>query len=201
MKHPDVFSGVFPVSEVLIDRAETAARLHAARDFEDPTIDRCLDRLLKEIRYQYTGVRLPVTVTGSVCDFGFAKAESRNLAGNLYGCNEVFLFGVTTGLGVDRLLARLAALGTAEHFITDALSSAAAESLCEKTARMLAQNVPCRPRFSPGYGDLSLSFQRPLLQRIDAYERLGITLNNASLMTPMKSVTAIMGIEPTTNHP
>ena len=133
--------------------------------------------------------------TQDVCRFDFMTAKSRYLYKNLSGCREAYVMALTTGIGVDRLLARLNITSQAEHFITDGLSSAAAESFCDYVCAILTRDTPCVPRFSPGFGDLSISFQRPLLQRLNAVNTLGITLNQAYLMTPVKSITAIMGIK------
>ena len=81
-----------------------------------------------------------------------------------------------------------------EHFLTDALASAAAEALCDSVNRTIAEGLSLKPRFSPGYGDVPLSVQGPILRRLRADSTLGITLNEAFLMTPVKSVTAIAGI-------
>ncbi len=51
-----------------------------------------------------------------------------------------------------------------------------------------------RPRFSPGYGDLPLALQPDLLHFLNAQRWVGITVGKTLLMSPMKSVTAIMGI-------
>ena len=49
-------------------------------------------------------------------------------------------------------------------------------------------------RFSPGYGDMPLSAQPVLLATLDAQRRPGITLSKSLLMTPTKSVTAVVGL-------
>ncbi|MCR5275107.1 MAG: Vitamin B12 dependent methionine synthase activation subunit, partial [Clostridiales bacterium] len=49
--------------------------------------------------------------------------------------------------------------------------------------------------FSPGYGDLPIEVQKEFLPLLDAERRLGITLSDSYLMSPSKSVTAIIGIE------
>ena len=54
-----------------------------------------------------------------------------------------------------------------------------------------------RPRFSPGYGDLPLDVQSPLLALTDATRRLGVTLSESNLMNPLKSVTAVIGLSDT----
>ena len=53
-----------------------------------------------------------------------------------------------------------------------------------------------RMRYSPGYGDLPLEAQRPLLAALDAARQAGITLSSALLMMPSKSVSAIIGAGP-----
>ena len=49
-------------------------------------------------------------------------------------------------------------------------------------------------RFSPGYGDMPLQTQSVLLAALDAQRKLGITLSKSLLMTPTKSVTAVIGL-------
>ena len=50
------------------------------------------------------------------------------------------------------------------------------------------------PRFSPGYGDLPLSLQRDIFRVLDCPRKIGLTLNESLLMSPSKSVTAIVGL-------
>ncbi len=51
-----------------------------------------------------------------------------------------------------------------------------------------------RPRFSPGYGDLTLLAQKDIFAVLDCGKRIGLTLNDSLLMSPSKSVTAFVGI-------
>jgi cobalamin-dependent methionine synthase I len=46
-------------------------------------------------------------------------------------------------------------------------------------------------RFSPGYGDFNISFQKQLLDILYA-DRIGIYYNEANMMFPQKTVTAIV---------
>ena len=50
-------------------------------------------------------------------------------------------------------------------------------------------------RYSPGYGDWPLSVQPTLLKLLNG-ERIGITLDSSNIMTPRKSVTALLGWAP-----
>lgn len=179
----------------MIDRKELAARLRTDCEFENDLLEQCRKRLMSVIDYRCAYIRTDIDLSQeNVCKFGFMDIPSRHLYRNLSGCREVFVFALTTGIATDRLLARLNMISQAEHFMTDALASAAAESFCQYVSQKLGQGLKCAPRFSPGYGDVSIRFQRPLLDRLSAGQLLGINLNEAFLMTPVKSITAIMGI-------
>ena len=182
--------------KIAIHQGELALRLKADRSFQTPLLQKCRERLQKVISYRCAYIRTPLFLKDSnICDFGFMTIQSRDLFRNLSGCKEAFVLAVTTGIQVDRLLMRLNVTSQAEHFMTDALSSAAVESFCDYVCELLQKQADCAVRFSPGYGDVSIEYQKPLLERLGAYENLGITLNAAYLMTPVKSITAIMGIK------
>ena len=181
--------------DIVMNPNEVALRLHTDRQFDNPLLTKCRERLYQAIHFRCAYVRVPVDLTQeNVCDFGFMTIPSKALYRNLKDCGEVFLIALTTGLAVDRLLSRLNILSQAEHFMTDALASAAIESFCDTVCDRLQNEAACVPRFSIGYGDVSITFQKPFLERLNAYEHLGITLNAAYLMTPVKSITAFMGI-------
>lgn len=183
------------VDGVALDRNEVCRRLQVPRGFTPQGMEGCLSRLTDVMDCRYAYVRVPVEFPAEgICRFDFGDIASGGLYRNLIGCGEVYLFAVTLGIGVDRLLCRLNFLSQAEHFMTDALASAAAEALCDTVNGMIAEGHSLKPRFSPGYGDLPLSVQPSFLNRLRAEATLGITLNDAYLMTPMKSVTALAGI-------
>ena len=49
-------------------------------------------------------------------------------------------------------------------------------------------------RFSPGYGDALLSASADLIALLDATRRIGLAMTRSYMMTPIKSVTALIGI-------
>ena len=59
---------------------------------------------------------------------------------------------------------------------------------------MLSRKQKLKPRYSPGYGDLSLSVQKDVLNILNADKILGIKLGENLLMIPKKSITAIQGV-------
>ena len=51
-----------------------------------------------------------------------------------------------------------------------------------------------RPRFSPGYGDFSIEHQYYITRMIDSAKTIGLTITDSLMMTPTKSVTAVIGL-------
>ena len=132
----------------------------------------------------------PVAISGDRVDFGVCQAVSRDLAAHLTGYRSAVLFAATVGAKADILLSRYARFSPAKELLADAYFTERAEALCDTfTARF---NRPER-RFSPGYGDLPLEFQRVLFGVLDCPRSIGLTLGENLLMMPTKSVTAVIG--------
>ena len=82
------------------------------------------------------------------------------------------------------------------------LQSTAAEAiecycnLCQKNIEKEAakDGLFVRPRYSPGYGDLSLDVQSSFLKALNAQKTIGLFLSEGGVMQPEKSVTALMGL-------
>lgn len=183
-------------TELTVDPRELCARLKAENGFKNNILERCRKRLFKEMTCAYSAVRTDVVYTGeNKLDLGFGEIESGDLCRVLSGVKEAFIFAVTLGHGADLLINRLAVMSPAEYFITDALASAYAEAAADFAENALKSGLLCTPRFSPGYGDLPLSVQAGVLSSVRADRTLGITLSAAMLMSPKKSITAIMGIK------
>ena len=196
LKNSDVFMITARTEDVEINKNELAQRLNVKRGYTNNTIESCKNSLMKIISYKCAYIRTSVDMSReNICDFGFMRINSKNLYKNLSGCSEAFVMALTAGMAVDRELAKLKITSQAEHFITDAIASAAIDSFCDYASGIMKNGLDCAVRFSPGYGDLSLTFQKPLLERLNAQSLLGISLSPSYLMTPMKSITAIMGIK------
>lgn len=145
----------------------------------------------------------PLTMDGDTLHLGFADVESRSLRRHLDGCSDVLAFAATVGSEVDRLLLRLSATSPARAVAADAAATAAIEVVCDHLcaqweAAYKGEGRTLRPRFSAGYGDCPLSLQIPLIQALDTPRRIGVSLTDSLLMTPTKSVTALVGITPPT---
>ncbi len=133
--------------------------------------------------------------TDGILDLGFAKTGSKALLRNLEGCGRIILFAATLGAEADRLMLRYTRTSPARAVVLDALLSERIEDLCDTFERDIVQGELSRPRFSAGYGDLPLTFQKDIFAALDCERRLGLTLNESLLMSPTKSVTAVIGIK------
>ena len=132
------------------------------------------------------------------CDF----LGSLDIKKNLRNSQSVILFAATVGFDVDRLISRYEILSPATAVLIDAIGSERVEALCDEFCAKIkeekrAEGFCLRPRFSAGYGDLPIKFQKTLFDLLDPYTHIGVTLNDSYLMTPRKSVTAIIGVEKT----
>jgi len=140
---------------------------------------------------------VPLRVEEDTVDMGFAVFPSKKLAAALAGCERAVVFAATVGLDLDRLIARYGRLSPARGLMMQALGAERIEALCDAFCAWLAEEyapLALRPRFSPGYGDLPLDGQRALFTALDCHKEIGLYLNESLLMSPTKSVTAIVGI-------
>ena len=130
------------------------------------------------------------------CDF----LGSLDIKKNLRDSETVILFAATVGFEIDRLIAKYEILSPSTALLIDAIGSERVEALCDEFCadmkeKKRVKGYSLRPRFSAGYGDLSIEYQKTLFALLDPPSRIGVTLNNSYLMTPRKSVTAIIGVE------
>jgi 5-methyltetrahydrofolate--homocysteine methyltransferase len=123
--------------------------------------------------------------------------EGKDLSEHLEGCEYAALFAATVGADVDMLIRRLQITDMAKSVMTDALASAAAEQAADLAEEEIRKSLPGKFftwRYSPGYGDLPLTVQPKLLNVLNAGKTAGIVLQKENMMSPMKSVTAVIGI-------
>ncbi len=188
--------GELPPSAIPLKERELCRRL-SSPDARGAEVDAAEGEVRAAVNCRYTAARSEVTYpeAGTVT-LGELSLPSRDLYKNLFPCREALLLTVTLGYAVERLLTRLSVVSVSRHFTADAVASALIESAADEAeARLLGDSVR-RPRFSVGYGDLSLSHQAAFLTATDAYRRLGVTLTEGNLLSPQKTITAIVGILP-----
>lgn len=130
---------------------------------------------------------------------GGIRFKSQKLQSHLQNADRILVFAATLGTQADAFVRQCAVDDMAKAAVAQAVLAAATESYCDEVCADIAREEAkngyyLRPRFSPGYADLPLVAQRDLFSLLEISKRIGVTLNDACLMTPTKSVTAFIGL-------
>ena len=168
-----------------------------SRGISEKDYSEALSLCEKELAYKVCYVELPVKIFDGICDFTLFSLTSHDLAKNLKDCDRVLLFAATLGVGIDRLISKYSRISPARAVLLDALGSERIESLCDAFCEDMKglHNADLRPRFSPGYGDLSLENQVYIMSVLEPQKNIGVFLTDSLMLTPSKSVTAFIGIK------
>lgn len=161
-------------------------------------VEACAQELLGAIRPRWSWREAEIALEeGGVRLVGGLLLPGEDLKAHLAGCDRAAIFCATLGAEVDALIHRTERLDMGRALTLDCCASAAVEELCDQIEGELQSKFPgCSfPfRYSPGYGDLPLEVQGPLLELLDAPRRVGLCATQNHLLTPRKSVTAILGV-------
>lgn len=122
----------------------------------------------------------------------------KNIAAHLAGCTACLVLAVTLGGGVERAIRAAEATGMDRAVLLDAAASALTEQYADAAEAALRGEAAERGeyltgRYSPGYGDLPLALQAPLLALLDAQKAIGLTVGGGGILLPRKSITALLG--------
>ena len=164
---------------------------------EELPLEECLEAARGAARCRAVWARFPLAFGEGELDLGFARTASLHLRQHLEGCGEILLFACTAGAEMDRRIARAKLASPAKGLLMHAIGAQQVEGACDRLCAQLAGTFPDRQltdRYSPGYGDLPLSLQREVFAALDCERTIGVTLTDSLLMTPSKSVTAIIGM-------
>ncbi len=159
----------------------------------------CMEEAAPVFSYRACYSEFPISISESRVKLESFEIISKDLAKNLLNCEGAVLFAATVGIGIDRLISKYSILSPAKAVVFQAIGAERIETLCDEFCFRLSRDFEkkgklLKPRFSPGYGDLSLECQRELFRLLDCQRNIGLTLNESMLMSPSKSVTAIIGI-------
>ena len=163
-------------------------------------VDRAIALCESSLSFRVCYGIFPISQSEGAIDLGFAKTGSKALQKNLRTCDKIILFCATVGHAIDRIIAAESVRGPSLAVAVDAFGVERVEALCDSFCDDMAEafakdGYALAPRFSPGYGDLPLTLQGDIARVLDTQRRLGVTLNGALLMSPSKSVSAIVGVK------
>lgn len=179
----------FDAAALTPSRAEALGYLRARND---GTLDRLLDAAFDELKViaecRCRAGLFPIEAADALC-------PSLRLE-QLANCDAFWLFSATTGAEIDRRIARLSLTAPARAAVLDAAAGAFVEALCDALTDELQKQTPngvFARRFSPGYGAFPLTAQKTVFELLEL-SRIGAGLNDSLLLSPAKTVTAVIGV-------
>ncbi|MFP4515133.1 MAG: methionine synthase [Parcubacteria group bacterium] len=126
------------------------------------------------------------------------ELPGKSINSHLEGSSKVVLMGATLGLEVDKRIRYYQYKDLTKSLILDACASTLIEEVCDdieiNIKNTLGLEDKMTSRFSPGYGDLPLSFQKTISKILFLEKTIGVVVNKNNILIPRKSVTAIIGV-------
>ena len=177
------------------------ARYAGAKTLDDglkALIDKCLEEAnnAKALKFSICYTLEDIKIEADEVDFGVFKFKSAGLARVLtYSC-KALIFASTMGVGIDKLIRKYSAIEPSKALIFQAIGTERIESFLDYFEEQYKKEngIDLANRFSPGFGDLSLGYQKEVFALLKPEKNIGVTLNDSLLMSPSKSVTGIIGI-------
>lgn len=127
--------------------------------------------------------------------------SGQDIAHLLEDSHHCILMAVTLGRGVDLWLRQLEIQDMSKAVIVDACASSLVEEYCnlveakiQETVKASMGDIHFTERFSAGYGDLPLEVQPLFCKTLNCEKQMGLTVSPTYIMSPQKSITAIIGI-------
>ena len=138
--------------------------------------------------------------------------NSLNLNNLLINSQDCCLMAVTLGHETDREILIAQNRSMADGLILDACASVMADVICDNLELEIIDNLnknfcgglelehnknlnlKLTPRFSPGYGDVSLDVSQEIIEVLNADKYIGLSMTRSGMMSPVKSITAFAGV-------
>ncbi len=136
-------------------------------------------------------------VSDNAVVYGGLQLKSSSLSSHFKGCEKVIVFAATVGIGIDRLIEKYSRLSASKALCFGSIGAQRIEELCDVFCEDMKNefsHMKHTSRFSPGYGDLDISLQKDIFRLLDCPKRIGISLCDSFIMSPSKSVTALIGL-------
>lgn len=185
------------------DRKETLRYLGYRGQEIDPVTAQIIEETAEELEQGSSPKSIyreyDCQVSGNTVNIGGLEIHSHNLAVNLRGCVRAVLLAATIGRAADFMIRKYTVSNMAKMSVVQAAGAACIESYVDEVQNEIQRNAKerglyLRPRFSPGYGDFALEYQKDIFRMLECGKRIGITLTEGNLMMPSKSVTAVIGL-------
>lgn len=124
---------------------------------------------------------------------------SENIARLTARSDECIVLAATLGHEVDRQISAFQRKNMLDGLALDACASVRIDDFVDaETRRVIVPSLHdgerLTSRFSPGYGDLSMNVTEDIITILNAQKRIGLSVTRSMMMSPIKSITAIIGL-------
>ncbi|MGI5918125.1 MAG: hypothetical protein ACOX8N_00495 [Christensenellales bacterium] len=197
---------VFPYLPFVPDRKTVMRRLGSQRASLPAELSDNIDALLRQAESAFT-VRAKAAVfplehlDSAHVSVAGAVVESAMLARLLEKSSAAYVMGASIpARDVEKISGAMRAGEGLKAIVFDAYASEYVDGVLDviiarknEALRRTGQKLT-KHRFSPGYGDLDISYQKVFYDLLDM-QTLDVTINENYLLSPEKSVIAIAGVE------
>jgi len=191
-------------SDLIIDRTEIYLNLGYKGSYPDPETAEAIEQILSvaaSVCRPEAFVRVyPMQLKGSSLNIRDVDMHTGKIIANyLLHTSEVAVFVATAGTAFDEYLHSIKSSGDIyTEFLADAVGSEIAEATVRAVSNTLErwaveQQLHITLSYSPGYCGWHVR-QQPLLFSLLPDNPCGVQLNDSCLMSPVKSVSGIIGL-------
>lgn len=194
------------INNISIPKNEVLRYLGYRSQSIDEALDKLIDETIEESKKLIEARYVIAKYTKEFKEELILKGTNLILLGNdikehLKDSDEVILLAATIGSKIEKTISLYQKTNLTKALILDSCATTAVEELCDLIEKDIKEeahrvNKGITFRFSPGYGDLPLSLQKPIIDTLRADKVIGLTTSENHLLFPRKSVTAIIGIIP-----
>ncbi len=189
-----------------IDKNEVLRYLGYRNQEIDEDLDKLIDQCIKEVKdsskpkYIYKVFDLARGEASLGLQGANLVLQGEDIKEHLKHSERCALLAVTLGVQVEQKIKYYNRINLTKAVIMDSCATAYVEELADQAEweiKKEAESQGCGItfRFSPGYGDLPIEMQGTFLNLLDAGRRIGLVATETSILTPRKSVTAIIGFQ------
>lgn len=194
--------------DIKIEKNEVLRYLGQNSNVSDKLTDLLIDKCIKEIKivaspksqYKVFDIKIINEDEIQILD-SILTLKGKDIIKHLQYSKKIALMAATLGIRVDQRIKYYSNFNLTTGVIFDACANAYVEAVCDDL-EMKIQQVADKSggfkltfRYSPGYGDFSLSIQHDLLKVLNSSKIIGLTVSPDHVLLPSKSVTAIIGLE------
>lgn len=191
----------FAINDKLITDALRYMRVPA--DFRDEeliqTVSNAFSGLEKIITPRCVWGRFHIIHFDGGIELEGAYIYSNDIARLTARSNECYLLAATLGHEVDRQITIAQQKNMLDGLALDACASVRIDAYIDsyiknEISASLHDGEFMTSRFSPGYGDLDMNVTEDILAILNAGKHIGLSVTRSLMMSPVKSVTAILGL-------